>query len=111
MGNSSADDKKGESSSSSDNTSRPTGVLPPLEVRLEESVKALKGGIHQEKLPRFGFQGQIKPPMGNKRLGVLAVLNADSYPTTESEASVNYHTAIPPKVERVSNEKQESMIA
>jgi hypothetical protein len=38
----------------------------PCKKRL---AKACKGGVHQESVPRFGFQGQLKQPMGNKRVG------------------------------------------
>ena len=53
-------------------------ALFSYEARKQGMATALKGGMHQESMPRFGFQGQLKQPMGNKKVGAPMVPNADT---------------------------------
>jgi hypothetical protein len=85
---SSADlDDSASSSMESNETYGSVAALFSYEPYKEGLAKAFKGGVHQESMPRFGFQGdfcniiicnfiiqiiffiQSKQPMGNKRVG------------------------------------------
>ena len=46
-------------------------------------------------MPRFGFQGQLKQPMGNRKVGAPMVLNADGDQLMESGSPACYHTTVP----------------
>ena len=50
-------------------------ALFSYEARKQGMATALEGGMHQESMPRFGFKGQLKQPMGNKKVGAPMVLN------------------------------------
>jgi hypothetical protein len=59
-------------------------ALFSYEARKEGLAKAFKGGVHQGSMPRFGFQGQLQQPMGNKRVGAPMDLNAEADQLMES---------------------------
>ena len=64
--NSSAEyDENSSSSMESNDTYGSVAALFSYEARKQGLAEAFKGGVHQESMPRFGFQGQLKQPMGN----------------------------------------------
>jgi hypothetical protein len=65
------------------------------EARKQGMATALKGGRHQESMPRFGFQGQLKQPMGNRKVGAPMVLKGDMVQIMESGSPACYHTTVP----------------
>jgi hypothetical protein len=67
-------DDSASSSMESNDTYGSVAALLFYEARKQGMATALKGGMHQ---PRFGFQGQLKQPMGNRKVGAPMVLNAD----------------------------------
>ena len=70
-------------------------ALFSYEARKQGMASALKGGMHQGSMPRFGFQGQLKQPMGNRKVGAPMVLNADMDQLMESGSPACYHTTVP----------------
>ncbi len=47
--------------------------------RKQGMAAALEGGMHQASMPRFGFQGQLKQSMGNRKVGAPMVLNTSPW--------------------------------
>ena len=93
---SSADmDDSASSSMESNDTYGSMAALFSYEARKQGMVTALEGGMHQESMPRFGFKGQLKQPMGNKKVGAPMVLNADMDQLGESGSPACYHTTVP----------------
>jgi hypothetical protein len=93
---SSADmDDSASSSMESNDTYGSMAALFSYEARKQGMVTALEGGMHQESMPRFGFQGQLKQPMGNRMVGAPMVLNADMDQLMESGSPAGYHTTVP----------------
>ena len=59
----------GDSASSSMESNDTYGSVAALfssEARKQGLATALKRGMRQESMPCFGFQGQLKQPMGNR---------------------------------------------
>ena len=94
-GSSADGDDSAASSMESNDTYGSVAALFSYEVRKQGMATALKGGMHQESMPRFGFQGQLKQPMGNRKVGAPMVLNADMNQLMESGSPACYHTTVP----------------
>ena len=88
-------DDSASSSMESNDTYGSMAALFSYEARKQGMVTALEGGMHQESMPRFGFKGQLKQPMGNKKVGAPMVLNADMDQLGESGSPACYHTTVP----------------
>ena len=94
-GSSAEGDDSAASSMESNDTYGSVAALFSYEARKQGMATALKGGMHQESMPRFGFQGQLKQPMGNRKVGAPMVLNADMDQLMESGSPACYHTTAP----------------
>ena len=95
-GSSAEGDDRAASSMESNDTYGSVAALFSYEARKQGMAMALKGGMHQESMPpRFGFQGQMKQPMGNRKVGAPMVLNADMDQLMESGSPACYHTTVP----------------
>ena len=93
---SSADmDDSASSSMESNDTYGSMAALFSYEARKQGLAAALEGGMHQASMPRFGFQGQLKQPMGNRKVGAPMVLNKDMDQPMESGSPACYHTTVP----------------
>ena len=96
MEGSSADvDDSAASSMGSNDTYGSMSTLFSYEARKQGLATALKGGVHRGNMPHFGFQGQLKQPMGNRKVGAPMVLNADMDQLMESGSPACYHTTVP----------------
>jgi hypothetical protein len=84
-GSSADGDDSASSSMESNDTYGSVAALLFYEARKEGMATALKGGLHQESVPRFGFQGQLKQPV---------VLNADMDQLMESGSPACCHTTV-----------------
>ena len=78
----------------SNDTYGSVAALFSYEARKQGMATALKGGMHQESMPRFGFQGRVKQPLGNRKVGAPMVLNADMDQLMESGSPNCYHTTV-----------------
>ena len=94
-GSSADGDDSASSSMESNDIYGSVAALFSYEARKQGMATALKGGMHQESMPRFGFQGQLKQPMGNRKVGAPMVLNADGDQLMESGSPACYHTTVP----------------
>ena len=94
-GSSAEGDDSASSSMESNDTYGSVVALFFYEARKQGMATALKGGMHQESMPRFGFQGQLKQPIGNRKVGAPMVLNADMDQLMELGSPTCYHTTVP----------------
>ncbi len=92
---SSADmDDSASSSMESNDTYGSMAALFSYEARKQGMAAALEGGMHQASMPHFGFHGQLKQPMGNRKVGAPMVLNKDMDQPMESGSPACYHTTV-----------------
>jgi hypothetical protein len=87
-------DDSASSSMESNDTYGSVAALFFYVARKQGMATALEGGMHQESVPRFGFQGQLKQPMDNRKVGAPMVLNADMDQLMESGSPACCHTTV-----------------
>ena len=66
-GSSAEGDDSTASSMESNDTYGSVAALFSYEARKQGMATTLKGDMYQESMPRFGFQVQLKQPMGNRK--------------------------------------------
>ena len=83
----------GDDSASSSSLTTPMGRWPPCSSTRHASKEWLRPS-KEVCTPLFGFQGQLKQPMDNRKVGAPVVLNADMDQLMESGSPACCHTTV-----------------